>query len=131
LLRVIPAFFNNLVYKGFIMKTQTKDLALSWQVSLLVMLSAVVVMLPDMAFAVTATDTVIGNMMCIVTGWFLGSAGKGLATLAIIIIGVGALMGKVSWGMAIIVGLGIALIFGAAALVNSLAGGGGGTIAGC
>lgn len=111
------------------MKTQTKDLALSWQISLLVMLSALVVMLPDMAFA-TTTDTVVGNMMCTVNSWFLGSTGKGLATIAIIVIGVGALMGKVSWGMAIIVGLGIALIFGAAAMVNALSGGSAG-IEGC
>ena len=102
------------------MKTQTKDLSTMWQVSLLVMLSAVVAMMPDMAFALTSTDTVIGTMMCTVVGWFLGSAGQGLATLAIIVIGVGALMGKVSWGMAIIVGLGISLIFGASALVTSL-----------
>ena len=112
------------------MKTQTKDLALTWQISLLVMLSAIVVMLPDLAFAQASTDTVIGNMMCVASGWFLGNAGKGLATIAIIVIGVGALMGKVSWGMAIIVGLGIALIFGAATIVNSLSGAGTG-IGGC
>ena len=106
------------------MKTQTKNLTAMWQMSLLVMLSALVIMLPDMAFA--GTDTIIGNMMCNVAAWFTGSAGKGLATLAIIIIGVGALMGKVSWGMAIIVGLGIALIFGAGAMVNSLGAGGAG-----
>ena len=104
------------------MKTQTKNLATAWQISLLVMLTAIVVMLPDMAFA--TNNTVVGNMMCTVVDWFTGSAGQGLATLAIIIIGVGALMGKVSWGMAIIVGLGISLIFGAAAMVNSLSAGG-------
>lgn len=105
------------------MKTQTKDLATMWQISLLVMLSAVVVMLPDMAFAAAAgPDTTIGNMMCNVVTWFTGSTGQGLATIAIIVIGVGALMGKVSWGMAIIVGLGISIIFGAASLVTAMAG---------
>ncbi|MEZ5690107.1 MAG: TrbC/VirB2 family protein [Rickettsiales bacterium] len=106
------------------MKTKTKELALTWQVSLLVMLTAIVVMLPDMAFA---TNTVIGNMMCTVVGWFTGTTGQGLATIAIIVIGIGALMGKVSWGMAIIVGLGISLIFGASALVGAL----GGNAVGC
>lgn len=110
------------------MKTQTKELALAWQMSLLVMLSAVVIMLPDMAFATASSgpNTPLGNMMCTVVSWFTGNTGKGLATLAIIVIGVGALMGKVSWGMAIIVGLGIALIFGAAGVVNSLSAGGSG-----
>ena len=111
------------------MKTQTKSLATAWQTSLLVMLCAVVVMLPDLAFA--SSDTVVGNMLCTVVTWFTGNAGKGLATLAIIVIGIGALMGKVSWGMAIIVGIGVAIVFGAANLVSTMGAGGGSTQAGC
>ncbi len=100
------------------MKTSTKELSQAWQMSLLVLFAAVVVMLPDLAFA--DTDTTIGNTLCKVVGWFTGNTGKGIATIAIIVIGIGALMGKVSWGMAIIVGIGVALIFGAASLVNSI-----------
>jgi type IV secretory pathway VirB2 component (pilin) len=37
--------------------------------------------------------------------------GRGLATLAICIVGVGALLGKVSWGMAITVAIGISIVF--------------------
>ncbi len=106
---------------------KTTNLSNAWQMSLMIMLSVIVVMLPDMAFAAVAAggeDTPIGNAMCNVADWFTGSTGQGLATLAIIVIGVGALMGKVSWGMAIIVGLGIALIFGAATMVNSIGAGG-------
>ena len=54
-----------------------------------------------------------------------GKLGQGIATLAIIVIGVGALMGKVSWGMAIIVGIGVGVIFGAPTIVNALGGAGG------
>ena len=104
------------------MKTQTKDLALAWQIALLTLLCAVVVMLPDMAYA-QSSDTPIGNVLCNVVGWFTGNTGKGIATIAIIVIGVGALLGKVSWGMAIIVGIGVAIIFGASSLVNSIGGG--------
>lgn len=60
--------------------------------------------------------------LCAVVGWMTGPTGGGIATLAVIIIGVGALLGKVSWGMAIIVGLGIATIFGAGELMNQLGG---------
>lgn len=67
-------------------------------------------------------SSVIGDLLCNVAGWFTGSVGKGIATLAIIVIGIGALMGKVSWGMAIIVGLGVAVIFGAPTIVNELGG---------
>jgi type IV secretion system protein VirB2 len=102
------------------MKTQTKQLSLAWQICLLTMLSAVIVMMPDMSFA-AGQDTPIGNILCIVTGWFTGNTGKGLATIAITVIGIGALLGKVSWGMAIIVGIGIAVLFGAAGIVDALA----------
>lgn len=79
-----------------------------------------VIIMPDFAFA-TAGST-ISDVLCEVVSWFTGSVGKGIATLAIIIIGIGALMGKVSWGMAIIVGIGVAVIFGASSLVDDLGG---------
>jgi len=109
------------------MKTSTKELSSAWQMSLLMLFAAVAIMLPDMAFAEaitdnTKTDTPLSVVFCNVVGWFTGTTGKGIATIAIIVIGVGALMGKVSWGMAIIVGIGIALIFGAASLVDSIGG---------
>ncbi len=100
------------------MKTQTKDLAVAWQVCLMVMLSAVIVMMPDFAHA--SGNTPMGNVLCTVVGWFTGNTGKGLATIAITVIGIGALLGKVSWGMAIIVGIGVAIVFGAAGIVNSM-----------
>lgn len=62
----------------------------------------------------------IGALLCGVANWFTGTVGQGIATLAIIIVGIGALMGKVSWGMAIIVGLGVAVIFGAPTIVSEL-----------
>ena len=99
------------------MKTQTKDLSLAWQICLMVMLSAVVVAMPDFAFA---SDTPMGNVLCTVVGWFTGNTGKGLATIAITVIGIGALLGKVSWGMAMIVGIGVAIVFGAAGIVSAM-----------
>ena len=100
------------------MKAQTKDLSLAWQACLMLMLGAVAIMVPDYAFA--AGDTPIGNVLCTVVGWFTGNTGKGLATSAITVIGIGALLGKVSWGMAIIVGVGIAVLFGAAGIIDAL-----------
>jgi type IV secretory pathway VirB2 component (pilin) len=85
----------------------------------MVMLSAFLVTLPDLAHAV---NTPMGAVMCVVTAWFTGNTGKGLATIAITVIGIGALLGKVSWGMAIIVGTGVAIIFGAAGIVNAMGG---------
>ena len=101
------------------MKTQTTDLSLAWQVCLMVMLSAVIVMMPDFAFA-QSSDTPMGNVLCTALSWFTGNTGKGLATIAITVIGIGALLGKVSWGMAMIVGIGVSIVFGAAGLVSSM-----------
>ncbi|MDE3060643.1 MAG: TrbC/VirB2 family protein [Pseudomonadota bacterium] len=102
------------------MKSQTKDLSLAWQACLMVMLSAAVIMMPDLALATPTNNTPMGNVLCTVVGWFTGNTGKGLATIAITVIGIGALLGKVSWGMAIIVGIGVAIVFGAAGIVNAM-----------
>jgi type IV secretion system protein VirB2 len=110
------------------MKTQTKDLSLAWQICVMVMLSAVIVSIPDFAFA--SSDTPMGNVMCTVVKWFTGNTGKGMATIAITVIGIGALLGKVSWGMAIIVGIGVAIVFGAAGIVDAMNAGAGGTAVG-
>jgi type IV secretion system protein VirB2 len=114
------------------MKTQTKKLSQAWQICGMVMLSAVVVMMPDFAHAgIVAGNTPMGNVLCTVVGWFVGNTGKGLATIAITIIGIGALLGKVSWGMAMIVGIGVAIVFGAAGIVNSMGAGAGDVNGGC
>ena len=108
------------------MKTSTKDtrnLSMAWQTCMLAMLSAVIIMMPDFAHATSSGDTPMGNVLCTVVRWFTGNTGKGLATIAITIIGIGALLGKVSWGMAMIVGIGIAIVFGAGTLVNTMGAG--------
>ena len=78
---------------------------------------ALTLFVPDLA---AAGGNPIGTTLCAVVQWFTGPVGGGIATLAVIIIGIGALMGKVSWGMAIIVGLGVAVVFGAAPLIQAL-----------
>lgn len=93
-----------------------------WAFSVCLALALAVVIFPDLALA--ASGDTIADVLCEVVGWFTGKVGKGIATLAIIVIGVGALMGKVSWGMAIIVGVGVAVIFGAGEIVNDLGGSG-------
>lgn len=73
--------------------------------------------LPDAAMAVLSPLT---TTLCSVVDVLTGGLGQAIAAIAIIVIGIGALMGKVSWGMAIIVGLGVAVVFGADEIVNQL-----------
>jgi type IV secretory pathway VirB2 component (pilin) len=88
----------------------------AWSAFLTLALFAGVMLLPSVALA----DTPIADTLCTLVEWMTGTTGKAVATLAIIIIGVGALMGKVSWGMAIIVALGIAIVFGAEQILELL-----------
>jgi type IV secretory pathway VirB2 component (pilin) len=72
---------------------------------------ALTLMLTGAAFA---TATPMGNVLCTVVEFIIhGNLGRGLATLGIIMVGIGAMIGKVSWGLALTVGVGISVIFGA------------------
>lgn len=100
----------------------------AWSLSLCLLVAYAVMLVPTDAWAQLAVGKAGNNInetICTVVGWFLGPIGQSIATLAVIIIGVGALMGKVSWGMAIIVGLGIAVIFGAETIAEQLGATGG------
>ncbi len=108
--------------------TLEKYNAVSLSLALVVMCAAM--MLPMEVLAASGTvgtgggsggsPAALTTVLCNVVGWFTGPIGGGIATLAIIVVGVGALMGKVSWGMAIIVGIGVGVIFGADTIVSAL-----------
>ena len=70
----------------------------------------------------TSTYTPMGDVLCSVVDFFYGNLGRGLATLAIIVLGVGALLGKTSWGLALTVGVGISVMFGAEEIADLLVG---------
>jgi type IV secretory pathway VirB2 component (pilin) len=49
------------------------------------------------------------------------SIGRGIATLGIIILGIMATLGRITWTQAVVVGVGISVIFGAASLAAMIA----------
>jgi type IV secretory pathway VirB2 component (pilin) len=104
------------------LKTISEKRDTLWTSFLALTLFVATLTMPEMALADAGSIT---ETLCTLVNWMTGTTGRAVATLAIIIIGVGALMGKVSWGMAIIVALGVAIIFGAPALVGMLGGQGG------
>ena len=90
---------------------------LCWNLTLLFAVCIGVTMLPESAFASSnALEAVFCNVVLLLTG----TTGKAVATVAIIAVGVGALLGKISWGMALIVAVGVALVFGAGTIVDAL-----------
>jgi type IV secretory pathway VirB2 component (pilin) len=64
--------------------------------------------------------TPMGEVLCFILYIILGNAGRGLATIGIMVLGVAAVLGKASWGLAITVGVGIAVVFSCVQLVSLL-----------
>jgi type IV secretory pathway VirB2 component (pilin) len=97
-----------------------------WHLVILLAVGVCVSMLPDAALAGGGApgSNAIEQVFCNIVILLTGQTGKAVATVAIIAVGVGALLGKVSWAMALIVALGVALIFGAATIVQALGGNG-------
>ncbi len=75
--------------------------------------------------AAMAQQSPMGNVICGIIGIVYGNLGRGVAVLAVIILGVGAMLGKVSWGLAMTVGIGIGVVFGAVPLTAYLISGNG------
>jgi type IV secretion system protein VirB2 len=89
----------------------------------LFVLTMFVITMPDISMATTAptTDGAIGDTLCKVVGSLTGVWGKAIATIAIIVLGIGLFLGKLSWGVAIATAIGIGMIFGAGTIVSWLA----------
>jgi type IV secretion system protein VirB2 len=101
-------------------KSARNMIDLCWNMTLLFACGICVLLLPDQAMA--SGSNAIEVVFCNIVGVLNGTTGKAVATVAIIAVGVGALLGKISWAMALIVALGIALVFGAGSIVNAISG---------
>lgn len=90
------------------------------------------VLTTDFALANTASQDAITQVLCNIVGQLSGGIGKSIATIAIIVLGIGIFVGKLSWPLAIATALGIGMIFGAASIVSWITSGtaGGGANAG-
>jgi type IV secretory pathway VirB2 component (pilin) len=96
------------------------DAALTGQFTWVILLcTAILVLLPSPVWAI---DTPMGYVLCQVVGFFYGNLGRGLATMAVIVVGIGATLGKVSWGLAITVAVGISVIFSAPNILRLVTG---------
>lgn len=60
------------------------------------------------------------QVLCSILLLIVGDVGRGVATLAVMSLGIGAMMGKVSWGQALTVASGIGIMFGATLILPLL-----------
>lgn len=97
------------------------DKDVCWQVCIALCLTALIMMMPEMSLAQNATSNdAISTTICKIVNQLTGPVGRGIATVAVVFVGIGLFLGKMSWGLAIAVGIGIGAIFGAAQIVSLL-----------
>lgn len=96
------------------------DMLITYRMATLTLLAcAIYATLTTMAWAGSPMGDVLCDVVEMITQ---GNLGRALATLGIIIVGVGASIGKVSWGLAMTVAVGIAVTIRAPVVLNSLLG---------
>ncbi|MDF3047422.1 MAG: type secretion system protein VirB2 [Candidatus Midichloriaceae bacterium] len=71
--------------------------------------------------AAGASDQQITKIICNAVNQLTGGIGRAIAILIIISLAISLFLGKVSWGMAIAVAVGMGILFGAKGLVDILA----------
>jgi type IV secretory pathway VirB2 component (pilin) len=105
------------------MEIYTLNISTAWQICFILMLTTIIIVIPQIAYASSVTnESPMSNALCIAATWITGTTGRARATIAVAILGIGALLGKISWGVAMTVGVAIAVVFGASGIVHVLGG---------
>ena len=102
-----------------------KALAIHWsitqeQIRLFTLVTLATLFLFMMMNNALADDDPLGDVMCEVLFMIYGNLGRALATIAIVILGIGATLGKVSWGLCMTVAVGVSVIFNAHHVIKAL-----------
>jgi type IV secretion system protein VirB2 len=89
------------------------------------MLLALVVLAPDSASAAAGgvpDAKGMGQVVCNIIKQLQGPVARGVAAFGIIFLGFSLFLGKISWGVALALGIGVAAIFGAESIVDAMLG---------
>ncbi len=63
----------------------------------------------------------VGDVVCQILVLATGQVARAVGVIGILFLGIGAFFGKVNWGLVIMVGVGVAGIFGAATIAEAIA----------
>lgn len=105
-----------------------EQLNIMWKGCMLAFFAMVLILLsPEVMVLATTTTTTssdsnITNILCNAINQLTGPIGKAIAILIIISLAISLFLGKVSWGMAIAVAVGMGILFGAKNVVGLLSG---------
>ncbi|MDJ1258004.1 MAG: TrbC/VirB2 family protein [Candidatus Midichloria sp.] len=84
---------------------------------------AVLIIAAKNAWAADNDMTMVTNVMCAAINQLTGPIGRAITIIIVISLGIMLLLGKVTWGVAIALAVGMGVIFGARDVVNILSGG--------
>jgi type IV secretion system protein VirB2 len=114
---------------NYIKSSMNSDANIYWNVAFTAVLVAVVFMIPADALAQIAPQQAVGDgsgdvaqVICNIVGELQGPVARGVAAFGIIFLGFSLFLGKISWGVALALGIGIGAIFGANQIVEMLSG---------
>lgn len=105
-----------------------------WQICLLFCLAAALLLIPSFSFAsggetfdstsveTGSTDDGISEVLCLIVTKLTGPIGKTVAMIALVVLGIGIFMGKLSWQLCLGVAVGITFIFAAGNIIDWLSG---------
>jgi type IV secretion system protein VirB2 len=97
------------------------------------LLLAIVILMPDASYAIAGDGSgsaKVADVICAIVNELQGPVARGVAAFGIIFLGFSLFLGKISWGVALALGIGIGCIFGAGTIVDMLSGTSGGTCVG-
>lgn len=105
-------------------KTLKLDHEIAWKFFLFLCISSFVLMYSDIALANedAAAGDAIGQQLCRVVQTLTGGIAKSVATIAIIGVAGGLLLGKLQWPVALTVAVGVIIIFSAGQIVAFVSG---------
>ncbi|MCE3233648.1 MAG: Type secretory pathway, VirB2 component (pilins), partial [Rickettsiaceae bacterium] len=92
-----------------------------WNVAFMFILAAAAFMIPAESFA-QAASTPVDEVICNIVEQLQGPVARGVAAFGIIFLGFSLFLGKISWGVALALGIGIGAIFGANQIVGLISG---------
>lgn len=91
-----------------------------YRLSLYFLLVSAFVIAPASEAAASSANDPLSQTLCLVINWFTGRMGQAIATLGVVVLGIGAMLGKVSWQMALTVAFGVSVMFSGARVVELL-----------
>lgn len=97
----------------------------AWKALMFFCAASLILASSDSAFASYSSDP-IGYQLCVLVATLSGGVAKAVATVAIIGVAGGLLLGKLNWIVALTVSVGVIIIFSAGTIVATISGAGGG-----